>query len=342
MARPLRVEYENACYHIINRGNHRDVVFKNSSDCEIFIEKLVEFTELYDVVIYSYCLMPNHFHLQIRTRHPNLSKFMQSFLTSFTINMNRKYQSSGHLFQGRYKAQLVESVLYKNELSRYIHLNPVKIKGHEELSVRTLKSRLKEYKWSSYRGYIGLEKKPSWLDRRFVLSSWGKAATEKMHNYQKYVEQGIKTNNADDIPSTLSGSIIGSESFRDKIVSKYLNHDVTDIDSREQPVLATINTCSVDDILDAVMDYYKLDDIEKVTVRRGCHPEARKMAMFLAGKHCRRKTSLTSLAERFGVKISGLNMSGDKFKSSLKKNRSLQIIVGNIEKIMNDNNKMEV
>ena len=82
MARPLRVEYKDACYHIINRGNRREVVFNDGSDCELFLEKLVDFSELYEVIIHSYCLMPNHFHLQLQTRHANLSKFMQSFLTS--------------------------------------------------------------------------------------------------------------------------------------------------------------------------------------------------------------------------------------------------------------------
>lgn len=341
MSRPLRVEYEMACYHIINRGNRREVVFKEDRDCALFLEKLIEFSELYDVIIHSYCLMPNHFHLQIRTRHANLSKFMQSFLTSFTINMNRKYLKSGHLFQGRFKAQLVESDLYKNKLSRYIHLNPVKIKGYAELSSSTVKSRLSEYKWSSYRSYLGLEKKPKWLDRSFVLASWGKTAAEKMHNYKKYVEQGIITDNANDVRALLGGSIIGTEKFKEDIIVKHLHHDVTDIDSREQPILATINTFTFDDILESVCVYYQINDIKMITVRRGGHSEARKMAMFLASKHCRRKETLTSLAEQFGVKISGFNMAIDKLKSNMKNNSSTEDNLANIEKIMK-NNKMEV
>ena len=104
---------------------------------------------------------------------------MQSFLTSFTINMNRKHLKSGHLFQGRFKSQLVESDLYKNKLSRYIHLNPVKIKGYEELPLSTVKSRLSEYKWSSYRSYVGLEKNRNGLIVALFLRVGGRRQQRK-------------------------------------------------------------------------------------------------------------------------------------------------------------------
>ena len=341
MARPLRIEYENACYHVIDRGNHKEEVFYDKSDCELFLKKLVEFAELYDVVIYAYCLMPNHFHLMIRTRLANLGKFMQTFLTSFTIIMNRKYSRAGHLFQGRYKAQLVESELYKNQLSRYIHLNPVKIKMPEQLDTETLKSRLEDYRWSSYRSYIGLERLPKWLDRRFVLASWGQNAEEKINNYQNYVERGISVDNSTELNFPGSHVILGSEKFRESIERKYLKSDVHDIDSREQPVLAKITTYSVEEIFKSVLEYYNINELERITVRRGRHSLARRMAMFLVAKYCRRKESLTSLAARFDVKISGLNMAADKFKSALKTDENLRDDVLNVENILKSN-KMEV
>lgn len=194
-----------------------------------------------------------------------------------------------------------------------------------------MKSRLEEFKWSSYRYYIGLDKKPEWLDRGFVLSSWGKTAAEKITNYRQYVEDGIKSDNTEDTKALLGGSILGSEKFKEEITRKYLDHDVSDIDSREQPVLATINTLTFDDILKAVAEYYQINDFTRMTVRRGCHPEARKMAMFLTGKHCRRNETLSALGSYFGVKISGFNMACDKFKNSIMKTPSLQEDVSNIE-----------
>jgi REP element-mobilizing transposase RayT len=142
MARSLRIEYPGACYHVINRGNRRIQVFFSDSDYELFLEKLGEYLELYEVDLFSYCLMPNHYHLFLITTHANLGKFMQAFNTSYTISMNRKYGESGHLFQGRYKAQLVESELYKNVLSRYIHLNPVKVKSLKNVLLPNLKKKL--------------------------------------------------------------------------------------------------------------------------------------------------------------------------------------------------------
>ena len=174
MARALRIEYPNACYHVINRGNRKERIFFSDADYRLFLEKLSEYTGLYDVVIHSYCLMPNHFHLQLTTLHPNLSKFMQSFTTSFTISMNYKYNRPGHLFQGRYKSQLVESMKYKNELSRYIHLNPVKINKFDGLPLPTLKKYLHDYKWSSFRSYIGVERK--------FLKSFRKKFLKKVSN----------------------------------------------------------------------------------------------------------------------------------------------------------------
>ena len=331
MSRALRIQYEGACYHVISRGNRREVVFSENSDCELFLEKLVEFSEFYDIVIYSYCLMPNHFHLHIRTRHPNLSKFMQSFLTSFTILMNRKYGKSGHLFQGRYKAQLVQSELYKNKLSRYIHLNPVKIKSLEEASNAVALERLKNYKWSSYHSYIGLAEKPKWVDRRFVLSSWGKSSSDKIANYREYVEKGIVTDNSCDVSGHIGNSIMGSENFKDEIVSDYLHCDLSDIDSREQPLLSKINAVSPEEILKVVISYYKLDDMKKISVRRGSHREARQIAMYLIKKYCRKSQSLTSLAEIFGLKISGFNTACDKLKNELENNRDIKNAIKNIK-----------
>lgn len=339
MARPLRVEYPNACYHVINRGNRRERVYQSENDYLLFLEKLVEYADLYDVIIYSYCLMPNHFHLYLRTRHGNLGKFMQSFLTSFTIIMNRRYNKSGHLFQGRYKAQLVESELYKNKLSRYIHLNPVKVQALKHASLAEIRQELHDFKWSSFRSYIGIEKKPKWLNRSHVLSSWGRVAEVKMKNYRQYVEEGIETNNADDLTGTEIRNIIGSDSFIDKIIKKYLLRDHSDIDEREQPVLKRINALQVMHVINAVSIYYKLASPDQVTVRKACHQEARKVAMFLACKHCRRKETLSSIAMTFGVKISGLNMARDKFAAKLKEDKDAQKRVSAIEKTLRGNDE---
>ena len=126
MARPLRIEIPGAYYHVMNRGNQRQTVFHRDGDRLLFLEKLAASADLFTVDILAYCLMPNHFHLYVRVPQGNLSRFMQSFLTSFTVVINRRRKSSGHVFQGRFKAELVEAERYGNEVSRYLHLNPVR------------------------------------------------------------------------------------------------------------------------------------------------------------------------------------------------------------------------
>lgn len=341
MARPLRIQYEGACYHVINRGNRRETVFYNPDDCEIFIEKLAYFADIYEVTIYSYCIMPNHFHIFLKTEHANLSKFMQSFLTSFTITINKKYQKSGHLFQGRYKAALVEDELYKNKLSRYIHLNPVKTKEYEGVANEILIEHLNEFKWSSYCYYLGIEKKPSWLNRKFILSSWGTNADEKIENYKKYVEAGIKTDNTEEVKA--EKQMLASRSFAKKIVKRYLKSDLSDIDSREQPILASLNTYAPHSVILTVKSYYNLHDKAQITTRRNCNREARQLAIYLTSYYCRRNKTLTELAKIFGLKISGYNSAVDKFKLKLSKDEKLNC---NVDKIImelkNKNNKTEV
>jgi len=103
MSRPLRIEYPGAMYHVMNRGNQQQDVFRKKRDCEIFLEKLDHFSELFNVDIYCYVLMNNHFHLLLRTGEANLGRFMQSFLTSFTSNLNKRNNKSGHLFPKAYR-----------------------------------------------------------------------------------------------------------------------------------------------------------------------------------------------------------------------------------------------
>ncbi len=187
MSRPLRIEYSGAYYHVMNRGNRRGVVFHSAEDYRIFLRKLAEFSESYHVLVHCYCLLPSHFHLDICTPEANLSRFMQGLLTSVTTVLNRKHQTSGHLFQGRFKAHLVESERYGDELSRYIHLNPIRVSRHETRPIADKRQLLADYPWSSFAMYVGLRFCPKWLDTGSVLSDWGNSLVDQMKNYRGYV-----------------------------------------------------------------------------------------------------------------------------------------------------------
>ena len=342
MSRPLRVEYPGASYHVVNRGNRLGQVFFSDSDYALFLDKLTEYVGLYEVIVYTYCLMPNHYHLFLKTTHANLGKFMQSFNTSFTLSMNKKYGQSGHLFQGRYKAQLVEPELYKDKLSRYIHLNPVKLKSLENESVADLKKLLRDYKWSGFRYYLGIAEKPAWLDRSFVLSTWGQATDEQIRNYRKYVEEGLLSDNSEELSPNELSNIIGSDYFKDRIIRVYLKKGLADIDKREQPELARINSFPVSDIIRVVSEYFKLGNTERIYLRKGADLNARKIAMYLANRHCKKVDSLAKIAAHFGVGINGISSNTKRFEEKLSVNKTVQEQLREIDELLHESTKDKV
>jgi len=122
MVRPLRVEYPGAYYHVINRGNAGEKIFLRRRDKEKFLEYLEKATERFSIIIHIYCIMSNHYHLLIETPQPNLSSAIQWLNVSYAAYYNKKHRRSGHLFQGRFRAILIDADEYLKHLSRYIHL----------------------------------------------------------------------------------------------------------------------------------------------------------------------------------------------------------------------------
>jgi REP element-mobilizing transposase RayT len=121
MSRKVRVEFEGAVYHVMARGNERKPTFRDDRDRERFWDALREATERFGLLVHAYCLMPNHYHLVIETLRANLNQAMGWLQTTYTMRFNRRHRRAGHLFQGRYKAQLVDAVEYGQWLVRYVH-----------------------------------------------------------------------------------------------------------------------------------------------------------------------------------------------------------------------------
>ena len=169
MARPLRIVYAGAFYHVTARGNENKSIFKNEKDYERFLSYIEAAVERYGAVVHAYCLMDNHYHLLIQTPRANLPEVMQYINGSYTTYVNTKRQRVGHLFQGRYKALLIEADTYAQELSRYIHLNPVRA---------GMVRKPEDYPWSSYRYYAGKDKSPRWLTLKFILDYFEGRATD--------------------------------------------------------------------------------------------------------------------------------------------------------------------
>ena len=214
MARPLRVEYPGAYYHVINRGNNQEKIFKNDRDKEKFLEYLAKANQRFSIIIHTYCLMSNHFHLLVETPDPNLSMAMQWINVSYATYFNRKRGRHGHLFQGRFKAILIDADEYLKHLSRYIHLNPVRAK----MAPTPLK-----YQWSSYAAFIGKLKTPSFLETDWLLSNFGKRKKEAKQNYKAFVEDADVKTLENPHKQLTAGFILGDLDFVNWVKDSFLS-----------------------------------------------------------------------------------------------------------------------
>ncbi len=182
MARPLRIEFPGALYHITSRGNARQQTFGDDEDREAFLATLAWVVERFGWRCHAYCLMDNHFHLLIETPQPNLSRGMRQLNGVYTQSFNRRHRKVGHLFQGRFKAIVVDKDNYLLELARYIVLNPVRAK-----MVKTPD----RYPWSSYRPMLGLAPVPPALATDWVLDQFARTRSVARKRYAAFVHAGI-------------------------------------------------------------------------------------------------------------------------------------------------------
>ncbi|MDA3877116.1 MAG: transposase [Halothiobacillus sp.] len=181
MSRPLRIEFSGALYHITSRGDRREDIFVDDTDREDFLEVFAEVCDRHAWACHAYCLMSNHYHLLVETREATLGKGMRQLNGVYTQRFNRRHRRVGHVFQGRYKAILVDKDSYLLELARYIVLNPVRA-----VMVRSAR----EWSWSSYRATAGFSDVPSWLSVDRLLSGFGRRRSAAMEAYRRFVSEG--------------------------------------------------------------------------------------------------------------------------------------------------------
>lgn len=181
MARPLRIEYPGALYHVTSRGDRREAIYEDDEDRRNFLRILAEVISRFRWLCHAYCLMPNHYHLVVETPEGNLSKGMRQLNGMYTQASNRRHQRVGHLFQGRFKGILVDQDSYLLELARYVVLNPVRA---------GLVKRQEAYLWSSYRAMAGLSPTPVWLASDAILSQFGRRQADARRRYAKFVLEG--------------------------------------------------------------------------------------------------------------------------------------------------------
>ena len=191
MARALRIQFEGAIYHVMARGNMRQVIFRDNRDHVMFLNKLEEAVEIFGFRVYAFVLMPNHYHLLLNTPLGNLSQAMQQFQSSYSTYIRTRHQLHGHIYGGRYKAPLVGGDDYLLRLTRYIHLNPVKTDAAKKWSTEMKFQKLRDYPWSSYRSYVGLAKPLSWVTYAPLSDLVGNGTRGQRRACRRYVEGGL-------------------------------------------------------------------------------------------------------------------------------------------------------
>ncbi len=222
MARAQRIEYEGAVYHVTARGNEQRAIFRDDADREHFLRRLRESLEQYEVRLYLFCLMSNHLHLVVETPRANLGRFMHRLQTAYTVYFNWRHSRHGHLLQGRYGATLVEKDAYLLRLSRYVHLNPVFTAVARRRPVRERIALLRQYPWSSYRRYLGMDQRLSFVECGPVLAMIAQNADFPTQTYRGFVEAAVGDIDAAFLEvKNASPLCIGSEEFRDRIRRLY-------------------------------------------------------------------------------------------------------------------------
>ncbi len=209
MARPLRIEYPGALYHITSRGNARQDIFIDDADRQMFLSVFADVVDRYNWIVHAYCLMDNHYHLLVETPDPNLSLGMRQLNGQYTQSFNRRHNRVGHIFQGRYKSIIVEKNTHLLALCRYVVLNPV---------AAGMVNKPEQWKWSSYSATATAKKSDTFLTTDWLLLQFSSKAVKARKVYRQFVVDGMSTK---DIPwKSLQGQIfLGGTGFVAKMLA---------------------------------------------------------------------------------------------------------------------------
>ena len=308
------MQLENCLYHIMSRGDDRKRIYTQPNDYGRFMDYIVKAKERYQFYLYAYCLMPNHFHLLLETKLANISKIMHYIKGSYTTYYNIRHRRYGHLFQGRFKSIVVDKDSYLLELSRYIHLNPVR--------AAIVKNPL-EYPWSSYRGYLG--RKNAYIDNDQVKAYIGIGCSE----YRRFVLKGIRKPK-DPLNKVYAGFLLGPVGFiKDKL--KDLEIHIASDEVAHKKVLQD-DAARSEDIITAVTTHYRIS-IEELKRSKARPMRARQILIYLLRKY----TGLTNreIGNFVDMRYSAVSKSGLTIKRLIETNesikRKIKTIVSNFE-----------
>ena len=317
MVRTIRVKYPYAIYHVISRGIRRDNIYREDDDKEKFLEKLKQTKEKYNIEVFCYCLMDNHYHLLIRTPLGNLTKTMHYLNASYTNWVKAKHDIVGPVFQGRYKSILIEDESYLLTLSSYIHLNPLRA---------DMVDKLEDYKYNSFNEYIeNLDYEI--VDKDFILRKFENIEAYKDFIYEWYDENG----DIDKEEIYGMNGLLGSKRFVEKIIKKIGEDE--DKKNLEEYSNVNINPIKKEDIEKLMI---KTFDIKKEKLyKKSYGNDYRNMFIYLLKKYTGMK--LIEIGELFNIRYTSVSMKTKRFKEKCKRNKSLNKKKNKIEGIIKKN-----
>jgi putative transposase len=324
MARPLRIEYPGAWYHVMNRGRRSESIFSDKHDYLMFLDLLIEISEMWNVNVAAYCLMTNHYHVLLQTPDGNISRCMRHLNSVYTQRYNRRHGFDGQLFRGRYKSILVGDDSHLLQLVRYIHKNPVKAGIVEDMP---------DYEWSSYKGYLSYAKKWKWLHKDYIFSM----ITSKQRGRLKPFIAFMQKDDSEEVAKLFSlknlPSVFGPESFITDIKEKFYFRKK----SYEVPESKSLSP-TPDVIISSVCKYYGVSFNELLIARRGIFNEPRNIAVYLLRQI--RGENLNNIGELFNITAYSTVSSIIRRVSKLKKHdRKLKRQIGKIQDMISKGQK---
>ena len=285
MARPLRIEYPDAYYHVMNRGRRAEAIFLDVEDYVNFQELLIELTTVYGIRIIAYCLMPNHYHLFLQTPKANLSESFRHLNGVYTQKFNRKHQVDGALFRGRFKSILVDKETYYLELIRYIHRNPLRA---------GIEKKLGDYPWSSHSAYLSEAKQWQWIFKQESLGRFGTSRAHQKRSYLAFVSQSDSPEILTQLSRKKWSLTLGNEAFKEWILEKFGQHSLHPEKPESRELLPTVER-----IQQGVLEYYQGKPEELVSHFRGQTNLIRDMALYTARQLSQH--SLKEIGNSFGI-----------------------------------------
>jgi putative transposase len=299
MARPLRLSFENAVYHITARGNRGENIFYNDDDRKIFLDKIKDTCLKYSFVCFAYCLMDNHYHLFLKTLLPNISEGMHYLNTSYANWFKARHKIVGVVFQGRYKSLIVDENSYGVNLSAYIHLNPYRA---------GIVKKLREYTWSSYPNYVNEGKTPVILDTSLILEQFDNDIEMARRKYEAYVIENSMMENP--LKESYKGIAFGGKAFLQSIKER-----IEKIGSkREVPETRAITEHTAEEIIQKVMADFSIKREEIFNKKRGNF--FRQMTLSLLKQFT--SMSLKEIGELFQMDYAAVSQACKRYEEKIK------------------------